>query len=116
MSQQEQTVSASVDSNKDFLSKDILKHKLKYGQGYTSTRVVLILIFLCFVTGFSYILWHWPKPKNYNYILFVSMLISATIILLVAFNKIYEYFIIKGYDFYLFVIVFVLLPSRGELE
>ena len=72
-------------------------------RGYFTFVSSIILASLTVLSGIIYIIFQWINNQTIEDTYFVSMLIGATIILLIALSYIGNFFLIKGRDFYQFI-------------
>lgn len=71
---------------------------------YASTAWSIAVIGSCFLTGVGYVLAQWYLRGAIEDAVFVSMLIAATMILMIGLRKLQRYVATKGLDFYSFVL------------
>ncbi len=73
-------------------------------RGYLSVAGIIILSGAVLLTGVGYLLLEYALTRRIEDSLFVSMLLCATMILLVGMRQIYQYIARRGVDFYAFVL------------
>jgi hypothetical protein len=73
-------------------------------KGYTSLRWIVGIVASCFITGTLYVPIQWYRNEDIKDAAFVSMLIAATMILMLSLKNLQKYIETKGLNFYSFVL------------
>ena len=74
------------------------------GRGYASGLASNIMNAATFVSGVFYVILQYSRTKAIADAIFVSILIAATMILLIGIRKVHEFLVTRGLEFYTFVL------------
>jgi len=88
---------------------------IRMSAAYASIPWSIAVIGPCFITGVAYVLTQWYIRGAIDDAIFVSMLIAATMILMIGLRALQQYVANKSLDFYSFVLA-TSDPSKAFIE